>query len=122
MGITMNTINLAEKFKRVQAYWSPKIIAELNDSYVKLARLKGEFVWHRHEREDELFLVIKGALTIRLRDGELIIHEGELAVIPRGVEHCPTAAEEVEVLLLEPKTTVNTGDQPGALTAAAEWI
>ncbi len=118
----MQTINLAEKFKLVTALWSPKIIAELNDSYVKLARLKGEFIWHKHDQEDELFMVINGRLTIRLRDGDLLLKEGELAVIPRGVEHCPLAAEEVQVLLLERRTTVNTGDQPGERTVAADWI
>ncbi len=118
----MQTINLDEKFQRITAFWSPKIIAELNDSHVKLARLKGEFVWHKHDNEDELFMVIKGSLTIHLRDGELLIQEGELAVIPRGVEHCPAASEEVQVLLLEPKTTVNTGDQPGERTVEPEWI
>jgi mannose-6-phosphate isomerase-like protein (cupin superfamily) len=118
----MKPINLAEKLKWIEAYWSPKIIAELNDSYIKLARLKGEFIWHRHEEEDELFLVIKGALTIRLRDGDITLSEGELTVIPRGVEHCPVADEEVEVLLLEPKTTVNTGGQLTDRTVPSEWI
>ena len=95
-------INLAGKFSLFHEHWSPKIVAELNGSYVKLAKLKGEFVWHRHEAEDELFLVVKGRLIIRLRDGDLVLREGELAVIPRGVEHLPVADEEVHVLLVEP--------------------
>ena len=118
----MQTINLAEKLALIDQPWQPKIIAELNDSYVKLAKLKGEFIWHQHQNEDELFLVIKGTLTIRLRDRNLLLHEGELAVIPKGVEHCPDAPQEAQVLLLEPKTTVNTGDQQNSLTIPPEWI
>lgn len=102
--------NLAEKFDLFQDYWSPKIAGELNDSYVKLAKLKGEFVWHQHADEDELFLVVQGRLVIKLRDGEIVLEPGEFAIIPRGVEHLPVAEEEVHVLLLEPKTTVNTGN------------
>jgi mannose-6-phosphate isomerase-like protein (cupin superfamily) len=111
-------VNIAAKFGLFEDYWSPKVAGELNDSYVKLVKLKGEFVWHRHETEDELFLVVKGALTIRLRDGEIHLGEGEFVVIPRGVEHMPVAAEEAHVLLLEPKTTVNTGDAGGERTVA----
>lgn len=103
-------INLAAKFAQFDEYWSPRIAGELNDSYVKLAKLKGEFVWHHHEHEDELFLVVKGRLLIQLRDGDLWLDEGECAIIPRGVEHRPVAPEEVHVLLLEPKTTLNTGN------------
>ena len=106
----MYPINLAEKFSRFDDYWSPKIAGELNDSYIKLAKLKGEFVWHHHDAEDELFLVVKGSLLIKLRDGEIRLREGEFAIIPHGVEHLPVAEEEVHVLLLEPKTTVNTGN------------
>ena len=105
-----DVVNLAQKFALFQDYWSPKIAGELNDSYIKLAKLKGEFVWHQHEQEDELFLVVKGRLLIKLRDRDLWLNEGEFAVIPRGVEHLPVAAEEVRVLLLEPKSTVNTGE------------
>ncbi len=105
-----DVMNLAQKFSLFQDYWSPKIVAELNDSYIKLVKLKGEFVWHQHETEDELFLVVKGKLLIKLRDRDIWLEEGEFAVIPRGVEHLPVAAEEVQVVLLEPKTTVNTGD------------
>ncbi|HEY9088338.1 MAG TPA: cupin domain-containing protein [Anaerolineaceae bacterium] len=118
----MEVINLADKFSRFSEYWSPKIVGALNDSYVKLARLKGEFVWHQHENEDELFLVVKGRLVIRLRDGELVLNEGEFAIIPRGVEHCPVAEEEVHVLLLEPKSTLNTGNVRNERTVDAGWI
>jgi mannose-6-phosphate isomerase-like protein (cupin superfamily) len=97
-------------------------VGELNDSYVKLAKLKGEFVWHHHDNEDELFLVVKGTLVIKLRDQELTIHEGEFVIIPKGVEHLPVAEEEVQVLLLEPKTTLNTGNVQNEKTVDAEWI
>ncbi|MFZ1041761.1 MAG: cupin domain-containing protein [Anaerolineales bacterium] len=115
-------INLTHKFNLFQEPWHPKIVGELNDSYVKLAKLKGEFVWHHHDNEDELFLVIKGTLIIKLRDRELTIHEGEFVVIPKGVEHLPVAEEEVQVLLLEPKSTLNTGDVQNERTVEAEWI
>jgi mannose-6-phosphate isomerase-like protein (cupin superfamily) len=109
-------VNLETKFGRFSDHWSPKIVAELNDSFVKLAKLKGEFVWHRHEGEDELFLVVKGRLTIRLRDGQVALGPGEFVVIPKGVEHLPVAEEEVHVVLIEPKSTLNTGDTHGPLT------
>ena len=115
-------VNLAEKFSLFQEYWRPKIVGELNDAYVKLVKLKGEFVWHHHENEDELFLVVKGRLVIKLRDGEIVLNEGEFVVIPRGVEHCPVAEDEVQVVLLEPKTTLNTGDVRNERTVDAEWI
>ena len=116
------TVNLLPKVNRIHGTWTPKIVAELNDAYVTLVKVKGEFVWHHHEREDELFLVLKGRLRIELRDGPLDLREGELAVIPRGVEHRPVAAEEAHVLLLEPKTTVNKGQVRGDRTVEAEWI
>ena len=106
----MNKVNLAQKFSMVQDYWSPKIVGELNDSYIKLVKLKGEFVWHHHETEDELFFVVKGSLLIKLRDQNIFLDEGEFVIIPRGVEHLPIAEEEAHVLLLEPKTTLNTGN------------
>jgi len=106
----MEKVNLSQKFSVFQDYWSPKIAGEVNDSYVKLAKLKGEFVWHQHPAEDELFLVVKGCLLIRLRDGEIRLQEGEFVVIPRGVEHLPVAEEEAHVLFLEPKSTLNTGN------------
>lgn len=106
----IEVVNLAQKFGAFSEYWSPRIAGELNDSYLKLAKLKGEFVWHQHDAEDEMFLVVKGHLLIKLRDRDLALSEGEFVVIPRGVEHCPVADEEAQVILLEPKTTLNTGD------------
>lgn len=103
-------VNLADKFSRIQDCWSPKIVAELNGQHLKLAKFKGEFVAHTHENEDELFLVISGALRIRLPDQELQLGRGEFVVIPHGVRHQPTADEETHVLLLEPAGTLNTGD------------
>ena len=115
-------VNLAEKFALIEDYWSPRIAGELNDSYVKLAKLRGEFVWHHHEQEDELFLVVRGTLCIHRRERDLWLREGEFAVIPRGVEHRPVASEEVHVLLLEPKTTVNTGNIQDERTRPDQWI
>jgi mannose-6-phosphate isomerase-like protein (cupin superfamily) len=103
-------VKVADKFELFDDLWSPKIIGELNDFYVKAVKVKGEFVWHEHEREDELFYVLKGRLRIQLRDGEIVLEPGEFAVIPRQVEHLPIAEVETHILLLEPKTTVNTGD------------
>lgn len=118
----VEVINLADKFARFSEYWSPKIVGELNDSYVKLVKLKGEFVWHHHETEDELFLVVKGRLLIELRDGDLWLNPGEFVIIPKGVEHRPVAEDEVQVILIEPKTTVNTGNITNELTASLEKI
>ena len=106
----MEKVNLVEKFARFTDYWSPKIVGELNDSYIKLAKLRGEFVWHHHENEDELFLVVKGRLVVKLRDRDIYLGEGEFVVIPKGVEHLPVAEEEVHVVLIEPKSTLNTGN------------
>lgn len=107
----MEKVNIAEKFKLFNEHWSPKIAGEVNDIHVKFAKLKGEFVWHRHEHEDEMFLVVKGTLLIRFRDKDIYVNEGEFIIVPKGVEHLPVAEEEVHVLLLEPKSTLNTGDQ-----------
>ena len=115
----MEIVNLAQKFSLFHDHWSPKIVGELNDSYVKLVKLQGEFVWHQHESEDELFLVVQGRLLIRLRDRELWLDPGEFVIIPRGVEHLPVAEAEVHVLLLEPKTTLNTGNVQSERTRAA---
>lgn len=106
----MEVVNVAKKFDRFSDYWSPKIVTELNESYIKLAKLKGEFVWHHHEQEDEMFFVMKGRLLIKLRDGEVRIGPGEFVVIPRGVDHLPVAEDEVHLILIEPKTTSNTGN------------
>jgi mannose-6-phosphate isomerase-like protein (cupin superfamily) len=118
----MEKVNLTQKFAMFTETWHPKIAGEINDSYLKLVKLKGEFVWHKHDLEDELFLVVKGRLVIHLREKDLILEEGEFAIIPRGVEHCPYAEEETHVVLLEPKTTLNTGDQKNERTVMAEWI
>ena len=106
----MNVINIAEKFNQFNDHWNPRIVGELNGQHVKLAKLKGEFVWHSHEKEDEMFLVIRGTLRMKFRDGESILNAGEFIVVPRGVEHCPLAEDEVEVMLFEPASTVNTGE------------
>ena len=110
----MQVINLAQKFSLFSDHYSPKIAGELNDSYVKLAKLKGDFFWHQHDAEDEMFLVIKGTLRMGIRENgterEETIRAGEFIIIPRGVEHCPAADEEVHLMLLEPKTTLNTGN------------
>jgi len=115
-------INLAKKFDLFTEHWSPKIAGELNDSYVKLAKVQGEFVWHHHDNEDELFFVVKGMLTIKLRERDLTIREGEFVIIPRGVEHMPVAEEEVWIMMLEPKTTSNTGNITNERTIEAEWV
>jgi mannose-6-phosphate isomerase-like protein (cupin superfamily) len=106
----MRSVNLAAKFRLFDEYWSPKIVGELNDAYVKLVKLKGEFVWHHHETEDELFFVMKGRLLLKFRDGDVWVEPGEFMIVPRGVEHLPVAAEETHVMLLEPKSTLNTGN------------
>lgn len=103
-------INLNEKFSKFNEHWSPKIVGELNGQHVKLAKLLGEFDWHHHENEDEMFLVVKGHLTIRLRDRQIELDEGEFFIVRRGVEHQPFAADEVHVLLFEPAETLNTGN------------
>lgn len=109
-------VNLTEKFAQFDERWSPRIVAELNGQHVKLAKLEGPFVWHRHEHEDELFLVVRGTLRIEFRDGDVTLGEGEFLVVPRGVEHRPVADAEVHVLLFEPAGTRNTGDAGGDRT------
>lgn len=106
----MDKVNLAEELSRFSEHWSPKIVGELNGQQVKLAKLQGEFIWHRHEQEDELFLVLKGALDIHLRDRVVHLEQGEFFIVPKGVEHKPVADEEASVMLLEPATTLNTGN------------
>jgi mannose-6-phosphate isomerase-like protein (cupin superfamily) len=118
----MEKINLTQKFNLFNEIWSPRIAGELNDAYVKLAKLKGEFVWHHHEAEDELFWVVKGRLLIKFRDRDVWLEEGELLIIPKGVEHLPVAKEEVHVVLIEPKTTINTGNVQNERTAGEQWI
>lgn len=112
----MDKVNVADQLARISDHWNPRIAGELNGQHVKLAKLLGEFVWHAHEHEDELFFVLKGTLAIELRDRTVTLHEHELFVVPRGVEHRPVAREEVAVMLFEPVGTVNTGDAESALT------
>ncbi len=106
----MKAVNLAEKFAAFSEHWDPKIVGELNGQHVKIARIKGEFVWHHHDAEDELFLVLKGRLDMHLDDRVVPIHEGEFFIVPRGVEHKPVAVTETEILLFEPAGTLNTGN------------
>jgi len=106
----MKTINIAEKFSQFHEAWGPKILGEINESYVKAVRFQGEFVWHQHDNEDEMFLVIKGRMRMKFRDHEEIVNPGEFIIVPRGIEHLPVAEVETQVLLFEPKTTLNTGN------------
>ena len=110
-------INLADKFAMLDAPYQPGIIGYLNDYKLQIVKAKGPFVWHKHDETDDFFLVLRGRLTIHLRDRDVELGAGELFVVPRGIEHCPEAAEEAEVLLIEPKDTVNTGDAGGEMTA-----
>jgi mannose-6-phosphate isomerase-like protein (cupin superfamily) len=114
----MESVNLAEKFALFQDYWSPKIVGELNGQQVLLAKLKGQFVWHQHETQDEMFLVVKGRLILRFRDTEAILDEGEFMIVPRGAEHLPVALDEVHVLLFEPLGTAHTGNVQSEKTVA----
>jgi mannose-6-phosphate isomerase-like protein (cupin superfamily) len=109
-GGAVEKVNLAEKFALFDEPWSPKIVGELNNAYVKVVKLEGEFVWHHHDDEDELFWVVSGRLRMELRDGDVILEPGELLVVPKGVEHRPVAEGETQVVLIEPKTTLNTGN------------
>ena len=106
----LTKVNLADKLAQFSDHWSPKIVGQVNDMHVKLAKLQGEFVWHHHDDEDELFLVISGSLTMKLRDGDVEIGAGEFVIVPRGVEHKPVANDEVHILLFEPAGTLNTGN------------
>lgn len=115
--------NIQEKLSLITEYYKPKIAGELNDNHVKLAKLKGEFIWHKHEKEDELFLVVKGNLIMKLRDKDIEVKEGEFIIIPKGVEHKPVANEEVHLLLVEPKSTLNTGNVENEKTVKnSDWI
>jgi len=119
----MEKVNLLEKFALFSEYWTPKIVGELNGQQVKLAKLNGEFIWHRHEEEDELFFVVKGQLRICLRESEVVLDPGEFCIVPRGVEHKPVADDDVLLLMFEPGTTVNTGNQINERTVETpEWI
>ena len=118
----MDKVNLAAKLALIDEPWSPKAVGEVNDFHVKLVKLQGEFVWHSHDVEDELFLVLQGRLRMQFRDHEVGLDPGELIVVPHGIEHRPVADEEVHVLLLEPKSTVNTGTAGGERTREVEWV
>ena len=106
----MHTVNLVDKFSQFQDHFHPRVLGEINDFAIKAVKLKGEFLWHHHDREDELFLVVKGTLRMKFRTHEAIVREGEFVIVPHGVEHMPVADDEVHIILLEPKTTLNTGN------------
>lgn len=114
----MDKINLQEKFRLFHDPWHPRIVGELNDCYVKVVKLRGEFIWHHHDEEDELFWVIRGVLRMRFRDREVLVEPGEFIIVPRGVEHMPVADEECHIVLLEPKSTLNTGNLQNERTVA----
>jgi len=114
----MNKINVAEKFSRINEMWSPKILGEVNDSYIKAVKFIGEFVWHHHDNEDEMFMVISGKLRMKFRDREEVVGPGEFIIVPRGVEHLPVSDQETQVLLFEPKSTLNTGNVKNERTLA----
>ena len=118
------SINLQEKFSKFSEHWSPKIIAQLNDYHFKLAKIQGEFIWHDHPETDEVFFVVKGNLDILFRDGKVTLHEGEMFVVPKGVEHKPVAEQECHILLVEPAGTVNTGNVQDADHTASNdvWV
>lgn len=119
----MNKVNLPEKFSLFSDYSSPKIAGELNGQQVKLVKMKGEFVWHHHETEDELFYIVKGSLDMHLRDQIITINAGEFLIVPHGVEHKPVANEEVHIMLFEPATTLNTGNTENEKTVKSlDWI
>jgi mannose-6-phosphate isomerase-like protein (cupin superfamily) len=116
-------INFKEKFSKFSDYWSPRVIAEMNNYQFKLVKFEGEFVWHAHDDTDEVFIVIEGPLCIEFRDGTVSVESGEMFVVPKGVEHKPFAEKECKVMLIEPKGVVNTGDTSGALTAQNDvWV
>ena len=114
----MRTVNIAQKFSQFSEMWSPKILGEINESYIKAVKVAGEFVWHHHDNEDEMFLVVKGLLRMKFRDHEELIRPGEFIIVPRGVEHLPVSDEETQVLLFEPKSTLNTGNVTNERTLA----
>jgi len=116
-------INFADKLRKFSDHWSPRVVAELNDNQLKLVKIQGEFVWHRHTDTDEVFVVLRGEMEIAFRDGSVSLGEGEMFVVPKGVEHKPIATHECHILLIEPRGVANTGDAGGALTAESDvWI
>jgi mannose-6-phosphate isomerase-like protein (cupin superfamily) len=116
--MTNQAVDIAEKLSLISEHWSPKVVARLNNYEVKVVKLEGEFTWHTHDDTDELFLVVQGELIVQLRDGDVTLCPGQLFVVPRGVEHCPRADGEVQVVLIEPAGVINTGNAGGALTAS----
>jgi len=119
----MEKVNLNQKYELFNEFWTPKIVGELNGQYVKLAKAQGEFVWHKHDSEDEFFLVVKGSFTIKLKEGDIQLNEGEFYIVPKGIEHKPVADEEAHVLVFEPKSTKHTGNVKSDLTVEKlEWI
>lgn len=119
----MEKVNISEKFALFAEHWSPKILGRVNDFYVKAVKFQGEFVWHKHELEDEMFMPIKGRMTIRFRDRDIRLDPGEFLIVPHGVEHMPVAGDEVHCLVFEPAETVNTGDVENERTRKdLEWI
>jgi mannose-6-phosphate isomerase-like protein (cupin superfamily) len=121
--MSLEKINLAEKFEKISKHWDPKIVGALNGQHVKLVKFKGSFVWHHHEAEDELFMVLRGGFTMHFRDRSVQIRQGEIIIVPRGVDHRPEAEDEVHVLLFEPESTVNTGSTPGDMTVLRPgWV
>jgi mannose-6-phosphate isomerase-like protein (cupin superfamily) len=118
----VKAINFEEKLDQITELWSPKIIAQMNDYHFKLGKIKGDFIWHSHADTDEVFIVLKGNLRIDLREGPIELTEGELCVIPKGVEHKPFAEKECQIMLVEPMGTINTGDAGGERTVEEQWI
>lgn len=121
----MEKVNLQEKFAKFNEHWTPKIVGEANGQYIKLAKTQGEMVWHKHDAEDELFLVVTGKLTLQMHDGNVELNPGEFYIVPKGVEHCPKADEETQIILIEPKSTVHTGNLQSEMTVSIEnqeWI
>tara|TARA_Y100001936_G_C15764878_1_gene503150 strand:+ start:149 stop:517 length:369 start_codon:yes stop_codon:yes gene_type:complete len=119
----LEKINLKEKFSKFSELWSPKVIAEMNDYQFKLVKIQGEFIWHNHKDTDETFLVIEGEMTIEFKDGKIDLSEGEMYIVPKGVEHKPYSKKECKILIIEPKGIINTGDKKGELTAKEDvWI
>ena len=121
--MSYTAINFSKKFNKIDEHWSPRVIAEMNDYQFKLAKVQGEFVWHSHPDTDEVFIIVDGVLEIEFRDGKVRLEAGEMFVVPQGVEHKPVAEHECQIMLVEPKGTVNTGESSGALTAQNDvWI
>ncbi len=119
----MSPVNFAEKYSKFSDHWAPKVIAEMNDYQFKLVKILGQFVWHHHENTDEVFIVVKGAMSIEFRDQTVHLSEGEMFVVPKGVEHKPFADKECQVLLVEPRGVVNTGNTDGELTSENDiWV